>query len=264
MLEIRNLTVSYQGKSVLQNLSAHFRAGALTSIVGVNGAGKSTLLKAILGLAPTKEGEAYVEGESLFLMKRRLLAQKISYLSQMRSVADMTVQQLVLNGRYPHLSYPRRYTEHDREIVRISMEKAEIAHLADQPLAHLSGGMRQSAYLAMALAQDTDYILLDEPTSFLDVAHRLSLMKLLRSLADQGKGILCVMHDLPLAFSFSDEIALLDGGKILCQAPPEVLAEGSAIQSVFGVSLKRLSDGGYCYQYSVLQENSRTNSKKMN
>ena len=120
---------------------------------------------------------------------------------------------------------------------------------AEKPLFMLSGGMRQNAYIAMALAQDTDYILLDEPTTYLDIAHQLELMRILRKLADSGKGIVTVMHDLPLAFDFSDRLAVMNNGMISIQATPSEISESHIVEDIFGVKIKQVQKGKYLYEY---------------
>ena len=162
----------------------------------------------------------------------------------------MTVEQMVLHGRFPYLEYPRRYTKQDRQIVQSAMEQMGIAPFAAKPLCTLSGGMRQNAYIAMALAQSTEYILLDEPTTFLDIAHQFSLMKTLRDLADSGKGIIAVMHDLPMAFTFSDRILFLHDGLVVCCDKPEIICRQGMIEDIFGVSVvPSAEDPGYHYLY---------------
>ena len=241
MIEIKNLSAGYGNKTILRDVSARFETGKLTSIVGVNGCGKSTLLKSILGILPPFEGEILIDGTPIAKMSRHEIAKRVAYLSQGMAVPDMTVGQLVLHGRFPYLSYPRHYKAADREIAREAMEAVGIAELADAQLSSLSGGMRQNAYIAMALAQDTDHIFLDEPTTYLDIRHQLELMNLLKKLAEKGKSIVTVMHDLPLAFDFSDEVAVLDKGKIVIQSPPAELCGNSLISDIFGISMGRIA-----------------------
>lgn len=241
MIEIKNLSAGYGSKTVLGGVNAKFETGKLTSIVGVNGCGKSTLLKSILGILPPSDGEILLDGVPLTEMSRNAIAKRVAYLSQGMAVPDMTVGQLVIHGRFPYLSYPRRYSTADREIAREAMDAVGISELADSPLSSLSGGMRQNAYIAMALAQDTDHILLDEPTTYLDIRHQLELMKMLRKLSQCGKSIVTVMHDLPLAFDFSDEIAVLDGGRIIIQAPPAELCDSATLREVFGIRVGRIN-----------------------
>lgn len=249
MLELNRISAGYGKQTVLDGISVDFEKGKLTSIIGVNGCGKSTLLKAILGILPLSGGEITIDGENLLTMSRNEIAKKIAYLSQGKNTPDMTVEQMVLHGRFPYLSYPRRYSSHDREVAIKAMETVGVAEFAHKPLYSLSGGMRQNAYIAMALAQDTDYILLDEPTTYLDIAHQLELMRILRKLADSGKGIVTVMHDLPLAFDFSDTLTVMNNGGIIACGTPSELCNLPIIEDIFGVKIKQMQYDKYSYQY---------------
>lgn len=250
MIELSHISTGYGIKIILHDVSVAFEKGKLTSIIGANGCGKSTLLKTILGILPSKSGNITIDGARLKEMSRNDIARRIAYLSQEKNTPDMTVEQLVLHGRFPHLSYPRRYTDQDRVIAVGVMEQMGIIEYAHKPLYSLSGGMKQNSYIAMALAQETDYILLDEPTTYLDIAHQLELMKILRSLADSGKGIVAVMHDLPMAFTFSDKIILINDGRIVDDERPEKIYERNVIDKVFGIALDRSKDGrSYSYKY---------------
>ena len=250
MIELSHISTGYGIKIILNDVSVAFEKGKLTSIIGANGCGKSTLLKTILGILPSKSGNITIDGARLKEMSRNDIARRIAYLSQEKNTPDMTVEQLVLHGRFPHLSYPRRYTDKDRVIAVGVMEQMGIVEYAHKPLYSLSGGMKQNSYIAMALAQETDYILLDEPTTYLDIAHQLELMKILRSLSDSGKGIVAVMHDLPMAFTFSDKIILINDGRIVDDERPEKIYERNVIDKVFGIALDRSKDGrSYSYKY---------------
>ena len=253
MLELKQISIGYGKQDVLRDLSATFKQGCLTSVIGVNGCGKTTLLKAITGLLPLSGGEILLDGQPLSHMKRGEIARRIAYLPQERPIPDMTVEQLVLHGRFPYLSYPRHYRAADRLAAKEAMDALGIGSLADAPISTLSGGMRQTVYLAMALAGDADYLLLDEPTTYLDVCHSQELMGLLRRLADSGKGVVAVMHDLPLAFGFSHEILVLSQGQTVAQSSPEELYPSSVIAREFGVELGRVEDTGdyYCRKRSV-------------
>ena len=249
MLEIKNVTAGYGKQPVLSGVSAAFEKGRLTSIIGVNGCGKSTLLKVMLGILPLTDGAVEIDGAELSALKRNEIAQRVAYLSQGKNTPDMTVMQMVLHGRFPYLGYPRRYTSRDREIAFAAMERMGISDLAEKPLYSLSGGMRQNAYIAMALAQDTEYILLDEPTTYLDIAHQLELMQILRELANSGKGIVAVMHDLPLAFDFSDTLAVINKGTLSIQSTPSEISESHVVEDIFGVKIRRGQKGNYLYEY---------------
>ena len=250
MIELKNVAAGYSKHTVLENVSITFKKGQLTSIIGKNGCGKSTLLKATLGILPITGGEISLCGTPLKQMSRNGIAQKLSYLAQGKTAPDMTVMQMVLNGRFPHLKYPQRYSKNDIEIATASLNKMGITDLKEAALGTLSGGMQQKAYIAMALAQSTDYILLDEPTTYLDITHQLELMKILKSLAENGKGIITVMHDLPLALSVSDRIIVLDEKTIVADGTPQSVFESKTIEKIFGVSLEQSPDGnGYHYKY---------------
>ena len=248
MIELKKVTAGYPSKTVLSEISLSVPKGTLISVIGKNGSGKSTLLKTVIGIINAKSGEMLVDGESE--LSRQSMAKKVSYLAQGKSVSDMTVEQLVLHGRFPHLSYPRRYSKKDREISSAALRQMGIADIAGTPLSALSGGMRQKAYIAMALAQDTDYILLDEPTTYLDISNQVELMKILRSLADRGKGIVAVMHDLPLAFGFSDRIAVIKDAKIAAFDTPQKICDSGIVQEIFGIDLQYSpAEKSYHYKY---------------
>lgn len=250
MIELKNISAGYGRHIVLESLTAEFEKGRLTSVIGVNGCGKSTLLKAICGILPIFGGAISIDNKTSADMSRKEIAKKAAYLAQGKSTPDMTVGQLVLHGRFPHLNYPRRYTKQDRDIALSAMERAGVAEFAEKPLYTLSGGMRQNAYIAMALAQDTDYILLDEPTTYLDIAHQLRLMKILRELSDGGKGIVAVMHDLPMAMTFSDKVVILNGGRTETSGTPADIYESGIIENIFGAEIGLSGDGkSFYYKY---------------
>lgn len=250
MIELKDVSAGYGGKVVLENISLKIFEGRLISVIGTNGCGKSTLLKSIIGITPIKSGEILFGNTALTDLSRQEIAKKAAYLAQGKSVPDMTVSQMVLHGRFPHLGYPRRYSKKDREIADSALKKVGIEALSEETLSSLSGGMRQNAYIAMALAQDTDYILLDEPTTYLDVSHQVELMKILRSLADSGKGVVAVMHDLPLAFGFSDSIAVIKDGGIALFDTPENVYKTNIVKDIFGVELQYSeTDNSYYYKY---------------
>lgn len=246
VIELRDLSAGYSGRRVLSGVSVKLSRGEIVSIVGRNGAGKSTLIKTIAGILPSIGGNVSFDGKSISEYKRRNIAKKVAYLSQGKNTPDMTVEQMVLHGRFPYLDYPRRYSAHDKKIAAEAMTAMGISELRERELSSLSGGMKQNAYIAMALAQSADYILLDEPTTYLDIANRLSLMKTLRGLAKSGKGIAVVMHDLPLAFSFSDKVAVIDSGTLACIDTPENICASGTVEKIFNVPLA-CSEGQYYY-----------------
>ena len=238
MIEIKGLCAGYGSKEVLKDLSLNIEKGSLTSLIGINGSGKSTLLKAASGIISYTGGTVTVDGKDIRSYRRGSLAKRVSYLSQWNNAPDMTVFELVLQGRFPHLSFPRSYSAEDRSIAESALSEVGISHLKDSRLSSLSGGTRQLAYLAMSLTQNTDYILLDEPTTYLDISNRLSLMKLLRKVRDGGRGVLTVMHELPIALTYSDKIALISEGRVVNFGTPIEIYESGDIEKNFGVSIK--------------------------
>lgn len=249
MLELRALSAGYSGNPVLHQISLSFESGTVTAVAGPNGCGKSTLLKAMAGILPAS-GEVLLEEQSMTCLSSRLRAQKIAFLPQSRQVPEISVGRLVLHGRFPYLRYPRQYRKEDYAAAEDAMEALNLSGLADRPLASLSGGQRQKAYIAMALAQDTAAVLLDEPTTFLDIAHQLQLMELARSLAAKGKTVVLVLHDLTLALEHADRLVIMDRGSILSHGTPEEVFQSGCLKDVFGVDVGRtLVAGTWKYYY---------------
>ncbi len=244
MIEVKNLKSGFGKTEVLHGVSLEIQSGKLTSVIGPNGSGKSTLLKTLVGIIRANGGEILIDGVGADTLSSKELAKRVAYLPQSRRTPDMTVCQMVLHGRFPHLGYPRKYTEKDREIAQTAMAAAGVSELADRRMDTLSGGMKQSVYIAMALAQDTDYILLDEPAVYLDISHQIELMELLKTLAKEGCGIMAVMHDLPLAFGYSDEIVVIGDGRVVASGTPDEIAGSGVVKQVFGVEIIK-SESGY-------------------
>lgn len=243
MIELKNVCAGYGKKDVLNNISFAPEEGKITGIIGPNGCGKSTLLKTVVRLADKRSGEIFVDGKTLESYKSAELAKAVSYLPQSKKAADMSVSQIVLHGRFPYLEYPRRYRKVDIQIATDVMKQMELLDIKDKNLNELSGGQRQKAYIAMALAQGAPVILMDEPTTYLDIAHQLRLCKIIRNLADMGKTVVVVLHDLTLAMSICDELCIMKDGGIIAKGTPDDLIETTAPETAFGIKLKKISDG---------------------
>jgi len=239
MIQISNLSGGYPDKLVLQNVTLQIPAGQVTILVGPNGCGKSTLLKTMVGILPRRAGQLVIGGRDMDAYSRSELAGKITYLPQNRQVPDMTAGRMVLHGRFPYLRYPRQYSREDLRIAREAMLALDIADLADTPMTKLSGGMQQKVYIAMALAQDTEAVLLDEPTTFLDAGHQLQLMDMLRALAERGKAVVCVLHDLVLAMEVADVLIVMEQGRVVDVGAPEAIFQRGSLSRTFGVQLLR-------------------------
>lgn len=254
MLEIQNLTAGYPGHPVLDRVSLTLPQGKVTVIVGPNGCGKSTLLKSLAGILKP-EGEIRLDGQSLTSLSSQELAQKIAYLPQNRQIPDITAERLVLHGRFPYLNYPRRYRKEDYAIARAAMERMGIGDLAQRSLPTLSGGQRQKVYIAMALAQDTPVILMDEPTTYLDMARQLRLMDQARDLADEGKAVVLVLHDLGLAMATADQVIVLANGQVAAAGDPETVFATGCLDRVFGIGVRRFeNEDGWQYYYRRQEE----------
>ena len=240
MIELKKLSAGYGGKPVVEDVSVCFPAGTVTVILGPNGSGKSTLLKAALGLISSGKEQVFYDGVPIERLTRRQVARQAALLAQSRQEAEIEAERLVLHGRFPYLSYPRQYSEKDRMIARQAMERTGAAAYSRQLVSRLSGGQRQSVYLAMLLAQQTQSVFLDEPTAFLDIRHQLELMAWVRQLAKEGRAAVMVLHDLPLAMEYADRIALMEGGRLVFLGTPEQLYDSGKIEAVFGVRFTRI------------------------
>ena len=253
MVEVQNLLVGYGGAPVLSDISLSFPAGQVTGVLGPNGCGKSTLLKAALGLIPIQGGKVLIDDQALSSLTPKQVAQRAAYLAQSRSVPSITARRMVLHGRFPYLSYPRRYRPEDYQIADRALQWADGADLSHRLMEELSGGQRQKVYLAMALAQDTQTIFMDEPTTFLDISHQLEVMALARRLASLGRAVVLVLHDLGLALRGCHRIALLSGGTLRALGSPEEVFQSGVLDEVFHVRVSRISTGeGWQYYCSPL------------
>lgn len=231
MLRLKQISAGYGENTILRDVSLEFLPGTVTAIVGPNGCGKSTLLKAAAGLIPVSSGTVEAEAPR---------ARTVAWLPQSRTVPEMTARQLVLHGRFPWLGWPRRYRREDLAIAEAALERLGVGEYAHRPLSELSGGTRQKVYLAMALAQEAKTLLLDEPTSFLDVGCQLEFLSLCRFLAEEGRAVVVVLHDLGLALSHADRVAVMEKGRLAALGPPAEVWRSGILDRVFGVEVLKL------------------------
>jgi len=237
MLDIRSLNVSYNGKDILHDVSLHVAAGRILAVIGPNGAGKTTLIRAISGVLPPRSGQIWVDGIDLAGLSAIQRARYLAVVPQARQLpAAFSVYQSVLLGRTPYLGWLGRAGKTDHSAVERALAQTRLTELADRRVGELSGGEQQRILLARALAQDTPILLLDEPTTHLDMEHQSSFLNLVRSLANQKKlAVLLVLHDLNLAGLYADQVALLvDGRNHSIGAPSEVLTAEN-LSSVYHV-----------------------------
>ena len=242
MIKLNNISFSYGKKAIINNISAEFECGKLYGILGANGSGKTTLLKLVSGILKPDYGEITIDG--LEITNRKVKAQKLALMPQYRSLPDMTVWDFVACGRFPH-SY--HLSVKDTEIIGSVLKTTDLTPFKDRFLNTLSGGERQKAYLALCLAQDTDCILLDEPTTYLDIAVSHSFMEILTGLKAENKCIVSVFHDISLALKYCDELLILKSGNLCFTGTPEEVTENDILKDVFGVECVKFADGNEIY-----------------
>lgn len=251
MVELINVSVGYGKNMILHNVHFTALSGKITTIIGNNGCGKSTILKTIAGILPAISGEIKVNGNSIQTLTAAQRAKQTAYLPQGKKTPDITADRMVLHGRFPYLSYPRKYKKADFEIAKSAMAKMGITDCMYKPMHSLSGGTRQKVYIAMALAQCTPVIIMDEPTSHLDIGQQIKFSKIAEELAQDGKTIILVLHDLLTALKISDQICVIENGKVLLQDTPGAIQSSGIIKTLFGVTIKAVQtpDGNqYYYQ----------------
>lgn len=240
MIQLHNLSSGYGGQAVIHQVSLEIIPGQVLVLLGPNGSGKSTLMKAALGLLDTMEGEILYDGIDIRQLKRKQIAQKAAFLTQSRDTPSIEALRMVLHGRFPYLSYPRRYSKQDYAIAREAMDATGCRQHESANVNRLSGGQRQAVYLAMALAQDTQTIFMDEPTTYLDIRRQLAIMDTARAMAQEGKAVVLILHDLGLALHGADRVGVMSEGRLaLCDAPEAVFHSG-VLDKVFGVHVHRV------------------------
>lgn len=243
-LTIENLTLGYGNRNVIEKLDLTIPPGQVTAIVGANACGKSTLLRSMSRLLAPRTGRVVLDGKEVHRTPAKQLARTLGLLPQSPIAPEgITVADLVGRGRHPHQGMFARWSKEDDSAVAEALDATETAALADRPVDELSGGQRQRVWIAMALAQHTDLLLLDEPTTFLDVSHQIEVLDLLTDLNQQrGTTIVMVLHDLNMAARYSDHlIALADGTLHAAGKPAEVLTEDT-VRAVFGLESQVITD----------------------
>lgn len=238
------LSIGYNNQLLFKDLNLHIPRGEITVFVGSNGCGKSTLLRSIARLLKPTSGSVLLEGKDVNQMSSKDVAKKMGILPQSPvSPEGLTVHDLVKQGRYPHQSWLKRWTEEDTSKVEAAMEATNISELRDQAVDTLSGGQRQRAWIAMTLAQDTEVILLDEPTTYLDMTHQIEILDLLFELNEKkNRTIVMVLHDLNLASRYAHNIVAIKDGKIYEQGKPEQIITCDLVRSVFGMECQVSKD----------------------
>lgn len=243
-LKASGLHLGYAEREIVTDLNLTVPPGKLSVIVGANACGKSTLLRGFARLLSPSKGAVYLDGKPIHQMPTRDVATLLGVLPQSPIAPDaITVADLVGRGRYPHQGWFRRWTVEDDVAVADALAATDTSELADRTVDELSGGQRQRVWIAMALAQQTDFLLLDEPTTFLDINHQVEVLDLLTDLVrDLGRTVIVVLHDLNLACRYADHLIAMKAGRIIAEGPPVDVMTEEVVQDVFGMTARILVD----------------------
>jgi iron complex transport system ATP-binding protein len=244
LLRAASLTLAYDSRAVVHNLDLVVPSGRVTAVVGANGCGKSTLLRALARLMRPAAGTVLLDGRAISEIDTKEVARRLAILPQSPVAPEgLTVEGLVARGRYPHQGVLRHWSPADEEAVEGALRATELGDLRERPLDELSGGQRQRAWIAMTLAQQTEILLLDEPTTFLDLAHQIEVLDLLAELAGgHGRTVVMVLHDLNQACRYADHLVAMRDGRLYAAGAPAAVVDATLVESVFGVSARVIED----------------------
>jgi len=244
ILEARELSLAYGRDPVVADLSVRIGEGRVTALVGANASGKSTLLRGLARLLKPARGAVYLDGHAIAKLPTREVARRLAVLPQGPDIPEgITVRELVAHGRYPHGRALRRFTREDELAVQRALAATSLAQLAERPLDELSGGRRQSAWIAMTLAQEAPVMLLDEPTTYLDMAHQAGVLELLRRLnREEGRTVVMVLHDLNHAARYADDLLAIRDGRLVAAGPPAEVVTEQTVRDVFGLDVLVVED----------------------
>lgn len=243
-LTARKLTLAYDSKPIIEGLDLAIPAGKITVLVGPNGCGKSTLLKGLGRLLKPQQGFVYLDSTSIFKLPTKTVAKQLGLLPQGPTAPEgLTVRELVAQGRYPYQNWLQQWSEEDEKEVETALTITELQAFAERPVDSLSGGQRQRAWIAMTLAQNTQILLLDEPTTFLDLAHQIEVLDLLYDLNQkEGRTIVMVLHELNQACRYGDHLIAMKDGDVYAQGKPDTVMTKTLVQEVFGLECRIVDD----------------------
>lgn len=243
-LSTRKLTLAYDGVSIIKSLDLEIPLEKITTLVGPNGCGKSTLLRGLARLLKPRTGAVYLDGADIFKLSTKAVAKRLGILPQSPVAPEgLTVRDLVAQGRYPYQNWLQQWSKEDERLVEKALVTTGMIELADRALDTLSGGQRQRAWIAMALAQDTEILLLDEPTTFLDLAHQVEVLDLLYELnQSEGRTIVMVLHDLNQACRYADHLVAVRQGQVYAQGEPVQVVTEAIVHEVFGLECRIIPD----------------------
>lgn len=252
MIQVRELSKFYGKKTVVEKVSVNIQRGQITSFIGPNGAGKSTLLSMVSRLIDADTGNVLIDQSDTKKMKSGDFSKRVSILKQSNYMnVRLTIRELVAFGRFPHSK--GRLNAEDEEMIARSIDYMDLKDLEDHYLDELSGGQRQRAFIAMVIAQDTDYVLLDEPLNNLDMKHSVQIMKILRRLVDElGKTVVIVLHDINFASVYSDRIVALKNGRVVKDGPTNEIIQSDALKEIYDmdIPIQQMNDCRICVYFN--------------
>lgn len=257
-IKIKDLKIGYDKKTIIEELDLSLEEGKITSIIGPNGCGKSTLLKSIGRILKKEKGDIFLLDKNMNDMKSKEIAEKLAILSQNPTApSQLKVEELISYGRYPHRTNINKLSDKDKDKIEWALKVTNTFEFKDRELSDLSGGQRQRVWLAMALAQETDILLLDEPTTFLDMSHQLEVLNIVKKLNDkQGCTVVMVLHDINHAAKYSDFIIAMKDGKILYKDEPNLIMNKKVLKDIYNIDAELITNEKYnvplCLNYELL------------
>ena len=256
-IRVENLTVAYENNTIIEGMNLKLPKGKISIIIGGNGCGKSTLLKTISRINKPRTGEIFINDKNIKKVKEKDIAKEVAFLPQGPVCPNgLTVRQLVAYGRFPHQKMIGGLNSHDKEVIDWAIEQTGLKDFADREVENLSGGQRQRAWIAMTLAQETEIIMLDEPTTYLDLSYQLEVLEILEKLNKEKKTtVVIVLHEINNAFRFADHIVGLKKGKVICEGRPIDVITKETLKEIYGIEadLKKSETGDYpvCIEYEL-------------
>ncbi|CAJ1000788.1 ABC transporter ATP-binding protein [Brevibacillus thermoruber] len=243
-LYAKQVDIAYGDRIIVEQLNLTIPTGKITALVGANGSGKSTILKTLARIMKPKDGAVFLDGKAIHSQSTKEVAKQLAILPQNPTAPDgLTVSELVGYGRFPHQRGFGSLTQEDKRIIQWAIEVTGIVEFRDRPVEQLSGGQRQRAWIAMALAQQTDFLFLDEPTTFLDMAHQLEVLELLHKLnQEEQRTIVMVVHDLNHAARYAQHMIAIKKGKVVCEGAPDQVMTHDVLREVFGIEADIVAD----------------------
>jgi len=239
----RDLTTGYAGREILHGVDLEIPDGLMTVIVGPNACGKSTLLRSLARMLAPTGGEVVLDGTAIDRLPAKEVARRLGLLPQSATApSGMSVADLVARGRYPHQGLWRQWSREDERAVEDAMRAADVADLRDRAVDELSGGQRQRVWLALALAQETPLLLLDEPTTYLDIAHQVEVLELARRLRHEGRTVVAVLHELHLAFRYAEHLVVMRDGAVVATGDPRDVVTAALVEEVYDLPCRIITD----------------------